>query len=80
MNKISFFNIYNQDKIIHNRIINKISKSIRKNNFILTKEVKEFEKNFSKYCDVKYSVGVANGTDALFLSLKSLNLKKMMKL
>lgn len=76
MNKISFFNIYNQDKIIHNRIINKISKSIRKNNFILTKEVKEFEKNFSKYCDVKYSVGVANGTDALFLSLKSLNLKK----
>lgn len=76
MNKIEFFNIYNQDKIIHNQIIKKISQSIKKNNFILTDEVKKFEINYSKFCNVKYCVGVANGTDALYLSLKVLNLKK----
>ena len=76
MNKISFFNIYNQDKIIHNKIIRKISKTIKKNKFILTNEVKEFEKNFSNFCNTKFCVGVANGTDALYLSLKSLNLNK----
>ncbi len=76
MNKIEFFNIYNQDKIIHNRIIKKISHSIKNNKFILTDEVRKFEKNYSKFCKVKYCVGVANGTDALFLSLKALDLKK----
>ena len=31
---------------------------------------------FSKFCNTKYCVGVANGSDALFISLKALNLKK----
>ena len=76
MRKINFFNIYNQDKLIHDKIISNISKSIKKNNFILTDEVKLFEKNFSKFCNTKYSIGVANGTDALYLCLRSLKLKK----
>ena len=42
----------------------------------MTDEVRKFEKNYSKFCKVKYCVGVANGTDALFLSLKALDLKK----
>ena len=76
MDKIDFYNIYNQDKKIHNQILSKISNTIKKNNFILSKEVKIFERNFSKYCKSEYAVGVANGTDALFIALKSLNLKK----
>ena len=38
--------------------------------------VKQFEKNFSKYINKKYGIAVANGTAALEISLKSLNLKK----
>ena len=76
MDKIDFYNIYNQDKKIHNQILSKISNTIKKNNFILSEEVKIFERNFSKFCKSKYAVGVANGTDALFIALKSLNLKK----
>ena len=76
MSKVSFFNIYNQDKLIHNKILKEISKSIKNNKFILTDEVKKFEKNFSKFCNTKYCVGVGNGSDALFISLKALNLKK----
>lgn len=40
------------------------------------KEVRNFEKNFSKYHKIKYSVAVSNGSVALDLALKSLNLKK----
>jgi len=38
--------------------------------------VKQFEANFSKYINKKYGVAVANGTAALEIALKSLNLKK----
>jgi len=37
--------------------------------FILGDEVSHFEKEFAEYCGVKYCVGVANGLDALTLSL-----------
>ena len=73
---ISFNNISRQDKTIKNKIMKNISKIIEENNFILGKHVKNFEKKFSDYCKVKYSIGCANGTDALFLSLNALNLPK----
>jgi len=41
---------------------------------ILGKNVSKFEKEFSGYCDVQFGVGVGNGTDALFLSLKALDI------
>jgi dTDP-4-amino-4,6-dideoxygalactose transaminase len=34
--------------------------------------VKEFEEAFARYCGVERCVGVANGTDALFVALKAL--------
>ena len=40
--------------------------------YIEGQEDAAFEKMFSKYCDRKYCVGVGNGLDALFLSLKAL--------
>ena len=47
-----------------------------KTNFILGKELEEFENNFSKYIGVKHCIGVANGTDALEIAVKSLNLSE----
>lgn len=41
--------------------------------FILGNEVSAFEKEFADYCGNKYSVGVANGLDALILALKIFN-------
>ena len=40
------------------------------------KQVKQFEKNFSKYIGHKYSVAVSSGTAALEIAIKSLDLKK----
>lgn len=39
-------------------------------------EDETFEKSFAEYCDSKYCVGVGNGLDALFLSLKALGIKE----
>jgi len=36
--------------------------------------VKEFEEAFARYCGAKLCVGVANGTDALFIALKALGI------
>ena len=36
----------------------------------------EFQKSFSKYLRIRYCLGVANGTDALEISIKTLQLKK----
>lgn len=38
-------------------------------------QVKEFEREFSKYHDVKYGVGVTNGTVAIEVALKALGIK-----
>lgn len=40
--------------------------------FILGPEVQAFEKEFADYLGVKHAIAVANGTDALVLSLKAL--------
>lgn len=73
---IKFLDIYNQDKKIHKTILNKIKKLFKKGDFILGDAVFAFEEKFRKHCGSKYAIGCANGTDALTLALKSLNLPK----
>ena len=73
---IKFFDLYKQDKIHHDKIISKIKKILNKTDYILGNEVKIFENNFAKFVGAKYAIGCGNGTDALTIALKSLNLKK----
>ena len=44
--------------------------------YILGNKVKEFENQFADYCNTKYCIGVANGLDALSLSLRAFNFEK----
>ena len=71
---IKFLDIYRQDKKIHKLLLNDIANLFKQGDFILGKSVSRFEKNFSKFCGVKYAISCANGTDALTIALKSLNL------
>ena len=73
---IKFLDIHKQDKKIQKLFISKLKESFKKTDFILGSAVNDFEKKFSEYCSIKYSVGCANGTDALYLALKTLNLPK----
>jgi dTDP-3-amino-3,4,6-trideoxy-alpha-D-glucose transaminase len=40
--------------------------------FILGEEVSAFEREFASYCGVDHAVGVANGTDAITIALRSM--------
>lgn len=44
--------------------------------YILGNSVKEFEKEFADYCGTSHCCGLANGLDALILSLRAFNFKK----
>ena len=73
---VNFTNINPVSKKENLKIKKDIFNIIKKKNFILGSDVKVFEKSFAKMSRNKYAVGCANGTDALLLSLMSLNLKK----
>lgn len=64
---------YQDDKA---EILQKVSEVIDSGMFILGDEVKRFEETFAQICQTKYAVGVANGTDALMLALKSQGIGK----
>jgi len=65
-----------QYRKLKQEILKKIEEIFNSGNYILTDEVKKFEENFAEYCQTKYAIGVGSGTDALFLSLKALDIKK----
>lgn len=51
-----------------------VEKVFRSGQLILGKSVANFELEFAEYCNSKYGVGVNNGTDALFIALKTLDI------
>jgi len=73
---IKFLDIPKQDLKHLNNIKKNISKIINTSDFINGQEVTKFENTFAKFCSAKYCATVGNGTDALIIALKSLNLKK----
>lgn len=48
-----------------------IDRVLTSGRLILGECVKEFEQGFAEYCGAEFGVGVANGTDAIFLALKA---------
>jgi dTDP-4-amino-4,6-dideoxygalactose transaminase len=55
-------------------VLDRIGKLLESGAFILGQEVSEFEHAFAELCGTRHALGVANGTDALFLSLMSLGI------
>jgi len=74
--KIPLLDLKIQYKSIKKEIDKEISEVFKNCEFILGKNVKSFEKEFAKYCGVKYAVAVGNGTDALYLALRACGIKK----
>ena len=58
----------------YSKIFKEIEKVVRKGDYTLGKEVDVCEKNFAKRTGAKYAISVGNGTDALLLTLKALNI------
>ncbi len=73
---IPFVDLKSQYESIKGEIDTAISTVISQTAFIGGSHVKNFEEAFAKFCNVKYCIGVANGTDAIFIALKSLGIGK----
>lgn len=58
----------------YSKIFRDIEKVVKKGDYTLGDQVLKFEKNISKITGSKFTLGVGNGTDALYLALKALNI------
>lgn len=56
---------------IEEEVDNAIKGVLESGYFILGENVKLFEKEFSKYCNAEFGIGVASGTDALQIALRA---------
>lgn len=74
--KVAFTNLRFEYLRNENKIKKALDNIMGRGDFILGKEEIMFEKEFAQYCGLKYAVGVNSGTDALFLGLLSLGIKK----
>ena len=71
---MNFIDLDKQYKIISPRFNKSLIDIFKRKIFIGGKYVSSFEENLSDYTNVKYVKTCANGTDALYLALKALNI------
>lgn len=74
--KINFVDLGRQYKDIRDEIKEAMDSVLERCDFILGSEVEKFEKDFAKFCQTKFCVGVDSGTSALKLALESCHIGK----
>jgi dTDP-3-amino-3,4,6-trideoxy-alpha-D-glucose transaminase len=57
---------------LHDELRDALERVLQTQRFILGEEVSAFEREFAAYCGVEHAVGVANGTDAITIALRSM--------
>ncbi|MBQ7529986.1 DegT/DnrJ/EryC1/StrS family aminotransferase [bacterium] len=60
---------------IQNELEEAVLRVLRSTSYILGQEVQSFEKEFATWVGTEYGVGVGNGTDAIQLAIRALDLK-----
>src|SRR3954465_3186185 len=74
MQQIPFLSLSAQHELIRQNLQAGFRKVIDGSRFILGEEVTAFEKEYALYTDVRHCVAVANGLDALYISLVALGI------
>jgi dTDP-4-amino-4,6-dideoxygalactose transaminase len=72
--QIKFVDLNAQYNEIRSQVNSAITRVLDSCTFIGGSENLRFESNFSKYLGAKHCIGVGNGTDALYISLKSIGI------
>lgn len=72
--KVPFVDLKTQYAGMKEQIDKAICRVIENTSFIQGRFVTEFEDRFKKECGAKHCIGVGNGTDALYISLKALGI------
>lgn len=68
---IPFLDLKNINAQYRDQLIEACTRVIDSGWYITGNELTEFEKNFAQYCGTEYAIGVANGLDALTLTLRA---------
>lgn len=71
---IPLVDLATQSRSIRDEVLSRMTAVIDAGRYILGEEVEQFENQFAEYCQVPHCVGVANGTDALHLALRALEI------
>lgn len=74
--KVPFNNLFEQYLSLRNELDEAINSVIKQSAFVRGPFVEEFEKQFSKMFNIEHCISCANGTDALYISMKAMGLKK----
>ncbi|GLI51896.1 glutamine--scyllo-inositol aminotransferase [Tepidanaerobacter syntrophicus] len=72
--QIQLINLKRQYESIKEEVDKEVLDVLSAGQYIMGKNVKEFEREISEYIGVKNSVSVGNGTDALIIALKALGI------
>src|SRR6185369_5904207 len=73
-NNIPLVGLFDQYQTIKPEIDAAIQNIITNSSFVGGDEVRRFETEFAAYCEARACVGVGNGTDALYLTLRALGI------
>ena len=74
--KIPVFELKRQYQEIKGEINKAVKETLGSGFYILGKNVSALEEEFAAYCGAKYAIGMASGTDALKIALRSCNIKQ----
>ncbi len=71
---VPFFDLKPQSLSLKEEIQSAIDEVFETQQFILGAQVEAIEQAIAQYCQTTYAIGVASGSDALFLSLMALGI------
>lgn len=74
--KVPLLDLSLQHKLLRPEIEAAIAKVLDSGQFILGDEVKALEAEIAEYCQTKFAIGCASGSDALLLALMALDVKE----
>src|SRR4030043_698972 len=72
--KVPFFDLNLQFSSIEEEIKSALDEVFKTQQFILGPKVEALEQTIAQYCQTRYAIGVASGSDALLLSLMALGI------
>ena len=72
--RVPFVSIDRQYKYLRNELEEAFHTIGSSGLYIMGQALEEFENEISEYCETDYALGVASGSDALFLTLKAMGI------
>ena len=76
MMKVPLMDLQSEHEVIARELLKNWEEMLGSASFIGGPAVESFERAFAEYCEAAHAIGVANGTDALLLALKAVDIRE----